>query len=253
MSEGWDREAFRAAYVADGGTPASARSYVSYLNRAERVLEGLPEGGGSGLIDRAERLPVHVWGGERERRDSLAALRCFVRLAGGVAATPPAVIREDRDDRLMQLLRDAQRIGAEYYRLTGKPLGVTGEIAEYEAARALGLTLCVARTPGHDAIDPANGDAVQIKGRAVARDDRYRGMCPAILCDADVQVVVLVLLDRTTLTAIEVWRTDIAAVRRRIAGLASARRRAEGVLAITQFTSIATRVVPPVPSSSPVP
>jgi hypothetical protein len=29
----------------------------------------------------------------------------------------------------------------EYYRLTGKPLGVTGEVAEYVAAEILGLTL----------------------------------------------------------------------------------------------------------------
>ena len=55
-------------------------------------------------------------------------------------------------DRLVELLGEVKKLAQEYYQLTGKPLGVTGEIAEFEAARLLGVQLCVARQEGYDAI-----------------------------------------------------------------------------------------------------
>lgn len=39
------------------------------------------------------------------------------------------------------LLEQARAIAVKYYELTGKPLGITGEIGEYEAARLLALEL----------------------------------------------------------------------------------------------------------------
>jgi hypothetical protein len=53
--------------------------------------------------------------------------------------------------RVMKLLKEAKELAREYYGLTGKPLGVTGEVAEYEAARLLGLELTPARQAGYDA------------------------------------------------------------------------------------------------------
>jgi hypothetical protein len=44
-------------------------------------------------------------------------------------------------DRLRRLLSDVKAMACEYYKLTGKPLGVTGEAAELEAAEKLGLPL----------------------------------------------------------------------------------------------------------------
>jgi hypothetical protein len=58
---------------------------------------------------------------------------------------------------------------AEYYQLTGKPLGLTAEVAEYVAAEILGLELVRPRTRGYDAIRQMSAGAVQrirIKGRA---------------------------------------------------------------------------------------
>ena len=43
--------------------------------------------------------------------------------------------------RLRELIGEVKVLAREYYLLTGRPLGVTGEIAEYEAARILGLKL----------------------------------------------------------------------------------------------------------------
>lgn len=41
----------------------------------------------------------------------------------------------DATDEVYLILRDAKVLARRYYHLTGKPLGVTGEVAEYEAAR----------------------------------------------------------------------------------------------------------------------
>jgi len=65
----------------------------------------------------------------------------------------------------MAILSQAKTLAREYYALTGRPLGVTGEIAEFEAVRLLGLELTPVRTTGYDAIRLADGRRFQIKGR----------------------------------------------------------------------------------------
>ena len=40
----------------------------------------------------------------------------------------------------------------QYRRLTGKPLGITREVAEYEGPRLLGVALWVAPQPGYEAL-----------------------------------------------------------------------------------------------------
>ena len=52
------------------------------------------------------------------------------------------------DARIRAILAQAKPLAVEYYKLTGKPLGVTGEVAEFVAAETLGLTLVPARTVG---------------------------------------------------------------------------------------------------------
>jgi hypothetical protein len=71
--------------------------------------------------------------------------------------------------QVMEVLREAKKLAQRYRTLTGKPLGITGEVGEYEAARILGVELTPARQAGYDAIE-RNGGAVrrlQIKGRCL--------------------------------------------------------------------------------------
>jgi hypothetical protein len=144
------------------------------------------------------------------------------------------------------LLRQAKRLAAEYYTLTGKPLGVTGEVAEYEAAEKLGLTLATARAPFFDAVREVEGrrESFQIKGRAVSRDDRYRGRVPTIKTEGDFDAVLLVLLDKSTFEAIEIWRADRASVKARLTAPGSKARNERGSMGISQFKSIAERIWP---------
>src|ERR1700732_497162 len=74
--------------------------------------------------------------------------------------------------RLHEILSEVKLLAVEYYQLTGKPLGVTGEVAEYVAAETLGLKLAPPRTRGYDAIRETDSgeERIQIKGRAYGED-----------------------------------------------------------------------------------
>jgi len=73
------------------------------------------------------------------------------------------------DEAILALLGEAKRLAQEYRKLTGKPLGITGEVAEYEAARILGIELTPARQAGYDAVERSNRTTrlLQIKGRCL--------------------------------------------------------------------------------------
>ena len=147
---------------------------------------------------------------------------------------------------LDDLAARAKALAAEYYALTGKPLGITGEIAELEAANKLGLELATARTPYFDATGFENDLHVryQIKGRAVDPRRRYVGRVPSVKCDGDFEVVLLVLLDRLTYDAIEIWRAGREEVAQRLAAPGSRARNERSALGISQFKSISQRVWP---------
>ena len=78
-------------------------------------------------------------------------------------------------DELAVIIADAKAVARRYRKLTGRPLGITGEVAEYEAARLLGLRLADVRQDGFDAVretdggvrkDRAPGDGVRARGRS---------------------------------------------------------------------------------------
>jgi hypothetical protein len=73
--------------------------------------------------------------------------------------------RNSNARRLRKLIGEVKLLAHEYYLLTGRPLGVTAEIAEYEAARILGLELAPVRQRGYDVIRKTpNGDQLlQVK------------------------------------------------------------------------------------------
>jgi hypothetical protein len=104
-----------------------------------------------------------------------------------------------RPDRVRQILGDVKMLAREYYALTGRPLGVTAEIAEYEAAELLGLDLAPVRQAGYDAIRQTGGDTMllQIKGRCIPADAKRGQRVGRIDLEGDWDAVLLVLLDET--------------------------------------------------------
>ena len=100
--------------------------------------------------------------------------------------------------RVGLILNQVRRLAIAYYKETGKPLGVTGEIAEYEAARLLNLRLAPAREPGFDAIrkNKSKWKKIQIKGRRIADLRKSGQRVPRINLDKNWDSVMLILLDK---------------------------------------------------------
>jgi hypothetical protein len=109
--------------------------------------------------------------------------------------------------RVRKILKMVKPLAAEFYRITGKPLGVTGEVAEYVAAEILGLTLVPARTVGYDAL--RGTERIQIKGRADGAKPGQR--MSRIKLNAPCVTVLLVLLDNA-LEAREMWEAKYDSV-----------------------------------------
>lgn len=155
-------------------------------------------------------------------------------------------------DELHDLLTKARQLAADYYRLTGKPLGITGEIAEQLAAERMGLTLAPPRTQGYDATRIEGGKEVriQIKGRAFAPTASRSQRMGRIRTGAPCDIVMLVIMDNATLDAREIWEARVEDVERRLAHPGS-KARARGSLSIGEFCRLATRVWPaPSPDTS---
>jgi hypothetical protein len=182
----------------------------------------------------------------RERRVDLVtsdATEALDRVQRAALAAPSTIVA---------LLASAKALASEYYELTGRPLGVTGEIAEYEAASKLGLELCGVRTAGYDATRlDANGNEqrIQIKGRRVeGRGRSANGRVGNINLLQPFDTVLLVLLD-ARFNPIEMLETTRELVTARLTAPGSVARNERGSLGISQFRSIATRVWPPASES----
>jgi uncharacterized protein DUF6998 len=152
--------------------------------------------------------------------------------------------------RVRDILAAVRPLAAEYYRLTGKPLGVTGEIAEFVAAECLGLELADARTAGYDAIrhGPDGPVYIQIKGRAHGENPHPGQRIGRIKAGGRCDAVLLVLLDNATLQPREMWEAPFAEVLARLAVPGSKARNARGALSVTHFKRLTSaRCVWPLP------
>lgn len=145
--------------------------------------------------------------------------------------------------RVREILAAVKPLAAEYYQLTGKPLGVTGEVAEYVAAELLCLELAPPRTKGYDAVrqTPAGPVRVQIKGRAYGEKANRSQRLGTIKRDADCDTVLLVLLDNLTLEPREIWEASYRDVKNRLA-VPGSKSRERGALGVPEFKKLAERV-----------
>ena len=126
-------------------------------------------------------------------------------------------------------------------RLTGKPLGITGEVAEDQAARILGVELTPARQAGYDAVEHANGPRrrLQIKGRCLLDNCKPGQRLGSIRVEKDWDAVLMVLLDQN-FDAVEIYEADRAAVLTVLAAPGSKARNERGAMAVSKFKSIGT-------------
>ncbi|MCQ4317811.1 hypothetical protein EA797_20710 [Stutzerimonas zhaodongensis] len=147
----------------------------------------------------------------------------------------------DDNQEVVELLQQAKLLAVRYRQLTGKPLGITGEVAEFEAAAILGLDLHAARTAGNDATEIRKGKLVrvQIKGRCIADPKRATGRVGKIDLRQPFDTVLLVLLDMD-LNALVMYEAERAAVEVLLTKPGSKARNGRGSVGISQFKAIST-------------
>lgn len=144
-------------------------------------------------------------------------------------------------DAVLKILAEAKQLAQQYRTLTGKPLGITGEVAEYEAARLLGVELTPARQAGYDAVERRDGREVrlQIKGRCILDWKKPGQRIGSIDISKEFDAVLLVLLDADFEAAAiyEAARADVLAA---LAAPGSKSRNERGALSVSKFKSIGT-------------
>lgn len=153
-----------------------------------------------------------------------------------------------RFQRVVRLLDEARSVANRYRALTGRPLGITGEVAEVVAVEALGLTMAPVRQDGYDATRRRDGklERLQIKGRCILDPSKRGGRVPSIKFNHSWDAVLLVLLDEN-LELKEIYEASRPTVRRVLTKPGSKSRNERGSMAVEQFRRIGTRVWPKEP------
>jgi hypothetical protein len=151
------------------------------------------------------------------------------------------LVRQRREEeRVLEILAAVKTLVQEYSQLTGRPLGITGEVAEYEAARLLRLRLRPARQEGYDAVD-ANGRTIQIKGRCISAGSKPGQRLGRIDVSKAFDAVLLVLLDQS-FDAISMHEAERADVLDALAAPGSKSRIERGALSVGRFKAIGRTV-----------
>ena len=144
--------------------------------------------------------------------------------------------------KIESILRAVKPLAIQYHDLTGKPLGVTGEIAEYEAARIMGLELLAARSKGYDETKRKGGriHRIQIKGR-FKHDGRRWGRMPSMNIEKMFDSAMLVLLIGEY-EVTEIWRASQRAIIKCLREPGSKARNERNSMSVSQFKAIAELV-----------
>jgi len=143
---------------------------------------------------------------------------------------------------IKELIRKAKTLAKQYRQLTGKPLGITGEIGEFIAADLLHLELTEARHPGYDAFGPG-GEHIQIKSRCILPNAKKGQRIGRIRLDHDFDTVLLVLMAED-FEPLEIFEANFADVKAALEQPGSKSRNVRGSLSISKFKTIGKKVWP---------
>ncbi len=146
-------------------------------------------------------------------------------------------------NEIAQVLADAKSLARKYRKLTGKPLGITGEVAEFSAAQILGLELAEARQSGYDAIRKENGKVIiiQIKGRCIPSNVKPGQRLGSIQLDKEWDAVLLVLMDED-FEVFSIFEAARPEIERALLAPGSKARNERGALAVSKFKAIGHEV-----------
>ncbi len=143
-----------------------------------------------------------------------------------------------------KLIAEARRLAVEFRRTTGKPLpGVSGEIAEHDAARLLDLEICKDRPGGYDAIGRGSraGKRIQIKARVIFDEDKAGQRVGQLKLDQDWDSVMLVIMDEDY-RAVEIYEADREDISEAMDATGASARKKRGAMTVARFKIIARLV-----------
>ena len=141
---------------------------------------------------------------------------------------------------LRSVIRDAKEIAKRYRNLTGKPLGITGEVGEFTAAELMNLRLTGARQPGYDAVT-SDGHRIQIKARCVLPESKRSQHLGSIRLKHEWDTVMLILMDGD-FEPLEIYEAKRPDIERELNRPGSKARNVRGSLGVGKFESIALLV-----------
>ena len=144
-----------------------------------------------------------------------------------------------------KLMLEARKLAAEYRKATGKPLGISNEIAVHDVIRLMKLQAVDTSTGGYDAIGTGEreGKRIQIKGRTINPEKEDSGSSQRIgqiKAEQEWDSVMLILMDEAY-EPLEIYEAErdkiIEAVKH-----SSTKRRNRGAMSVNKFKAIGTRV-----------
>jgi hypothetical protein len=141
---------------------------------------------------------------------------------------------------LRAVITEAKQIAKRYRDLTGKPLGITGEVGEFEAAELMSLRLTGARQPGYDALAP-DGHRIQVKARCILQGSKKSQHVGTITLKHEWDTVMLILMDGD-FEPLEIHEANRADIERELNRPGSKARNVRGSLSVSKFKSIASPV-----------
>ena len=147
-----------------------------------------------------------------------------------------------------KLVSEARRLAAEYKKATGKALGISGEIAEFDAASKLNLELCDDRSKGYDAIGKGEreGKRIQIKGRAIFDENKAGQRIGQLKTEQEWDAIVLVLMNEEY-QATQIFEAERDIVMEALDEAATSNRKKRGAMSIAKFKKISKLIWEDVP------
>lgn len=144
---------------------------------------------------------------------------------------------------IADLIIQAKQLAKEYRKRTGRPLGITGEVAEYEACRRLDLQFAPVRQKGFDVVRIGKGrtQRIQVKGRVLLPGAKPGQRMGKINLKHEWDVALLVMLDED-FEPIAIYEAKRRTIEAALSAPGSKARNERGQLGVSKFKSIAKLV-----------
>jgi hypothetical protein len=142
-----------------------------------------------------------------------------------------------------KLMHETRQLAAKYHQTTGTALPVTGEIARFDAAKALSLQLNEDASLGYDALGTGNfnGQKILVKGRVLFETSKSNPRIGQINPDQRWDHVVLVLFD-DDYNPIEIYHASSEDIEQALAMKPDSQRKKRGAMSVAQFKIIGSLV-----------